>query len=212
MSKTLKSVSLMVLLNLTNSIVYSQSYQKGTNVISLGSGLAIYNLAIKDTSTTAASFNFPLTYEYAFSDKFGIGFIAQKNNFITGDDSASQTSSAGGWTFGLQSTFYFLRRDKVDLHTGIVLGGNTFTILGTDSKKITRDIKYSGFAFKLMGLCNIYFSDKFGMYTGINFVNNSLTMSELIQDGVKQEIKEEDDWKEIKLSGVELLLGVVVKF
>ncbi|OFY62344.1 MAG: hypothetical protein A3H98_14610 [Bacteroidetes bacterium RIFCSPLOWO2_02_FULL_36_8] len=213
-NKIQKSAIIIVLFALSCSFAQSQTYRKGANIISLGSGLAVYSLklASNDSSTTAASFSFPLTYEYAFADKFGVGFVVQRNNFITGDDSAAKSTTAGGWTFGLQSTFYFLRREKVDLHTGIMLGGNTFNISGTDSNKVSRNISYSGFAFKILGLCQIYFSDKFGMYTGINITNNALSLNEFLQDGVKQEIKDDDDWKEINLSGVELMLGLVVKF
>jgi hypothetical protein len=60
---------------------------------------------------------FPLTAEYAISNKFGLGVAYQHGSYINSYSNKSTNNN-----FGIFGAFHFARREKIELYTRLIVG------------------------------------------------------------------------------------------
>ncbi len=122
-------------------MVYSQSFEKGNKVIEAGIKVSIYHVNNPDDTDNndknngAASYTIPIGFEYAVSNRFGLGMEIGICNYFTGKDTVTGTiANANSFDVLLNGNYHWVRGGRVDLYSGIGLGLSSFKYESNDSK------------------------------------------------------------------------------
>jgi len=164
---------------------------------------------------------FPLTAEYAISNKFGLGLAYQRGAYINSDSHKSTNNN-----FGVFGGFHFMSRRKIELYTRLILGysfleyaeGDLDTDYGvyhdpSDSYIPTTD---NSFVFKMKGAyvkpsfgMRLYFTEHLGMFADIGVGVYSYKTNKVESDQGTYDLNK--DFRYVLING-ELTTGLAVKF
>jgi hypothetical protein len=180
MKTSLKVLFLLAFLfPMTESSAPAQSFEKGNKIMGAGIKTSFYKVNNKDEKVgesdddVAASYTFPIGFEYALSNRFGTGIEIGICNYFTGEDTLTGAiADAGSLDVLLSGNFHWVRGGHVDLYSGIGLGISAFRYESNDSKNSR--FKSSGVYFRL-GLMNARFfiskSFALSLHFGIPYMN-----------------------------------------
>ncbi len=121
--------------------LHSQSFSKNDKVISGGIKISIYKVSNNDEAEgdgddAAASYTIPIGFEYAVSDRIGVGIEAGICNYFTGKDTITGTiATANSFDVMLTGNFHWVRASRIDLYSGIGLGISAFKYESNDSRE-----------------------------------------------------------------------------
>lgn len=162
--------------------VYSQSFSTGSFLISLNTGIEIYNTEykyqIKNTNfdtiikDQAGNSNYYLGIEYGLLKWLGIGLKGKINNYFTEKDKyTGNTPTAHSFDVAFTIRAHLFRTNHFDLPIGLSLGGSSLTYNNNDPNyPITVTGKGGYFDLHIQPM--LYFK-KFGfnLYMGLPSVN-----------------------------------------
>jgi len=112
---------------LTGYSLLAQSFEKGNKIINSGIKISIYKVSNSDDQNDdddgAASYTIPLGFEYALSDRIGLGAEVGICNYFTGEDTITGTiAEANSFDLLINGNFHWVRGGRVDLYSGVGLG------------------------------------------------------------------------------------------
>lgn len=118
----------------------AQSFAKGNKIISTGIKISIYKVSDNDENDdgddAAASYTIPIGFEYAVTERIGVGIEAGICNYFTGEDTITGTiASANSFDLMLTGNFHWVRARKIDLYSGIGLGISAFKYESNDARE-----------------------------------------------------------------------------
>ncbi len=167
-----------------SNILLSQSFTSGSLILSLNTGLEVYNTEykyqIKNTNFDtiikdhAGNSNYYLGLEYGLLKWLGIGLKAKINNYFTEKDKyTGNTPDAHSFEVAFTIRAHLFRLKHFDLPLGISIGGSSLTYNNNDPNyPITVTGKGSYFDLHLQPM--IYFKRfGFNLYIGLPSVNYS---------------------------------------
>lgn len=169
---------------LVSNILLSQSFSNGSLILSLNTGLEVYNTEykyqIKNTNfdtiikDQAGNANYYLGLEYGLLKWLGLGLKAKINNYFTEKDKyTGNTPDAHSFEVAFTIRAHLFRLKHFDLPLGISIGGSSLTYNNNDPNyPITVTGKGSYFDLHLQPM--IYFKRLgFNLYIGLPSVNYS---------------------------------------
>ena len=228
-----------------HNTVQAQAFEKGDVILELGVGFGIYgtqqksttnlsftvagiiplsNLETHDTTDGAASLMIPISFEYAISNKFGIGADLTINKYFIDEKDRDKLKSVGGTDFGIKLNYHILNSNKNDLFVGLGLGLSSINWkykLNPSEEVYIESASGSGSYFSLGIADRFYFSEKIGMlfyvnYKAYNYSDLDVDISQEALNYYEQQFNvtnvnftQELDWI---LKGVNIGFGVTYKF
>jgi len=164
---------------------------------------------------------FPVTAEYAISNKFGLGLAYQRGNYINSNSHKSTNNN-----FGIFGAFHFMSRRRIELYTRVILGysflqyteGDSDTDWGVyyDPSASYIPTTNNSFTFKAKGAygkpsfgMRLYFSEHIGMFADIGVGIYSYKTSEVESDQGTYDLNK--NFRYVLING-ELTTGLAVKF
>jgi len=162
---------------LTGYSLLAQSFEKGNKIINSGIKISIYKVSNSDDQNDdddgAASYTIPLGFEYALSDRIGLGAEVGICNYFTGEDTITGTiAEANSFDLLINGNFHWVRGGRVDLYSGVGLGFSSFKYESNDSKESRFKSKGTYFRLSLMN-ARFYVSKSFALslHIGIPYMN-----------------------------------------
>jgi len=203
---------LFIVLIFLSTNVFSQSFIKGDKFIQAGIKIAIYNVTDPDDqddaddNDRAASYTMPLVFEYAVSNKIGVGIELGLCKYFTEEDTITRAiADAGSFDVLLRGNFHWLRTERTDLYSGIGLGISAFNYNSNDRN----NSKYSGTGTYIhIALANarFYVSPSIAILLQMGFPVMDF------QDGrIKDDLGTDAEYP-LKFSGWDLGTGLALKF
>lgn len=105
---------------LTGSPSLAQSFEKGNKIINAGIKISIYKVSNSDSQNDeddgAASYTIPVGFEYALSNRFGLGAEVGICNYFTGENASTGTiAEANSFDLLINGNFHRISGGRVDL-------------------------------------------------------------------------------------------------
>jgi hypothetical protein len=192
--------------------MYAQSFIKGDKFLQAGIKIAIYNISDpddlddEDDNDRAASYTIPIGFEYAVSNKFGVGIELGLCKYFTEEDTITRAiADAGSFDVLLRGNFHWLRTGKTDLYSGLGIGVSVFSYNSNDHN----NSKYRGSGGYIhFGLINarFYVSPKVAILIHMGF-----PMMDSREGRIKDDLGTDAEYP-LKFSGWDLGTGLTVKF
>lgn len=168
---------------LMHSPLSAQSFEKGDILPFAGIKIAIYSIDNPneqnddddedDGKGMAACYTINFGCEYALGKRIGIGVEMGIPNYFTEEDTITRTiASASSIDLLIRGNFYWLRKERISLSSGLGIGTSTFRYESNDRL----DSKYKGTGlcvrFSLLDL-RVFVTKHFGITTaiGIPYMN-----------------------------------------
>lgn len=241
MKKCITALSLLLIL-FSNFVSFAQSeeaFEKNDFILNggfgVGFGYSYQNYTTDDFYYDYGDYNynfrvhysvaaiFPVTAEYAISNKFGLGLAYQHGKYINSDSHKSSNNN-----FGLLGAFHFVSRRKIELYTRVILGysflqytegdlieGSSYGVYHDPSDSYIPTTNNS-FTFKPKGIygkpsfgMRLYFSEHIGMFADIGVGIYSYKTSTVESDQGTYDLNKE--FRYVLING-ELTTGLAVKF
>lgn len=170
----MKIKTILFALFLTASLSsFAQSFEKGSLVGEVGTGLGIYHTEIKDKQVnitekdTSGGWLFPVMVEYGVLDMVGVAGGIKYTNYIEGNDSVNSSLGVNGFDVVIRPAFHFVRSKRVDMYAGFTAGLAYLQYKANDAN----DTRATGFGPTFAGNLGVrfYFSDVIGMYIAYGF-------------------------------------------
>jgi len=134
--KTISSIALATTLVFSAGNSSAQAFEEGTSSASIGYGFANFGNAVLSTYESEDGYNFtslgPLfaKYEYAISDKFGIGlnvsYLTSKIEYTTTDPGTNEvylnSINRTGYNIMMRFNWHFGDHDVIDPYFGLAGG------------------------------------------------------------------------------------------
>lgn len=168
---------------LMHSTLEAQSFEKGDILPFAGIKIAVYSIDNPneenedddedDGKGMAASYTITFGGEYALGKRIGVGAEAGICNYFTEEDTITRTiASASSFDLLIRGNFYWVRKERVSLSSGLGIGTSTFRYESNDRL----DSKYKGTGlyvrFALLDF-RVFITKHFGITTaiGIPYMN-----------------------------------------
>lgn len=224
-----------LLLLFSNSVGFAQSeeaFEKNDFIVTGGFGLGLgygyQNYTAESLHQSSYSYGtdfrlnytigavFPVTAEYAISNKFGLGLAYQHGAYVNSNSDKSTNNN-----FGIFGAFHFAKRSKVELYTRLILG---YSVM--DYTEETGYYYYDpnaavpsnngSFQFKLKGGyvkpsfgMRLYFTEHIGMFADIGIGVYSYHANQVETDLGTYDLAKRFNY--VMFNG-ELTTGLAVKF
>lgn len=206
-------VSLIFFLFLSQ-VAIAQSFEKGNKVIEAGIKVSIYKITNPDDDDNnddddgdgAASYTIPIGFEYALTNRIGLGAEIGICNYFTGEDTITGAiAEAKSFDVLLKGNFHWVRGGRVDLYSGIGIGVSSFEYQSNDSK----DSKFNSVGpYVHLNLFNarFYVTKAFALnlHFGVPYMNFS---NGRIKDNLGSDYS-----YELKFVGVDIGTGLTFRF
>ncbi len=190
----------------------AQSFEKGNKIFDAGIKVSIYKISNpddddgNDDSDGAASYTIPIAFEYALSNRIGLGAEIGICNYFTGEDTITGAiAEANSFDMLFKGNFHWVRGGRVDLYSGLGIGFSSFKYESNDSK----ESKFNSVGpYVHLNLFNarFYVSKAFALnlHFGIPYMNFS---NGRIEDNLGS-----DYAYELKFAGVDIGTGLTFRF
>jgi hypothetical protein len=190
---------------------FSQSFEKGTSIVSLSTSLGVYNdkltTHISPTSSSTGktiSGIYTFSYEYGLTNWLGAGIQVQYDKYI---DSSGQKQTVYNVNVPLFINAHFVKSKHVDLSAGIGFAYSYFRINSNDVNATS--LSGSGTLFDIHVIPRFYLGNHIGIfvplsYGFLNYPNLDLTSS---QSGSSH-----TNWADFHLNGMNIGIGLSVRF
>lgn len=190
----------------------AQTFEKGNHVIDAGIGFGLWGSISTDDDTTSSGDAsgagiYSLRYQYAISNKLGIGAQYGNYNYIEGDSSG--VARVFSHAFGAHVGWHLLRGDKSSLEIGITPGYATIKFESNDPND-NAELHGGGFYMQAGLFWRIYFGKHIGIRFGANYANYNYQIKGGTLNG-QEWVEPPEGWPKIKLSGGEVETGLVIK-
>jgi len=231
MKKFTSVLTIIVLLLIgNNNTVSAQAFQKGNINVDLGIGFGAYgtkstftntfNGVSTSTSETdgAASTLVPVQIEYGVTDRIGIGFLFQYNNYFINDSDKVSLDKVSCVDFGLNFNFHLLNSDRNDLFVTAGLGFSSINVDYTSLATLFVESYTGSGVYYGIGITDRFFIfDNIGLIFNISYRGYTYSALEAeYTSAVKTTIanssdtySQELDWS---FSGINVGTGLAVKF
>jgi hypothetical protein len=161
---------------------------------------------------------FPVTAEYAISNKFGIGLAYQHGSYVNSYSNKSTNNN-----FGIFGAFHFARREKIELYTRLIVGYSLLNYSenedddqgysATDSYIPTTNNSFTfkpsgGYVKPSFGM-RLYFTEHFGMFADFGIGVYSYNTNKVESDMGTYDLNKRFHY--VLFNG-ELATGLAVKF
>ncbi|HKR03679.1 MAG TPA: outer membrane beta-barrel protein [Bacteroidia bacterium] len=208
------------------ALLFSQSNQKGTIQLGLGTGVTFGGTAVKvsfDTlgevkgSGVDVKFNYGIKVQYGMSEVLSIGGFVKRESAVFASsytyDNLYFTPPAtnihtSGFSFGTEIKYYVTNKDFFNLFVGpffgIYTGNATLTVYNAHG-----DLK--GFNYGLGGGLNWYWGDHVGMYLDFALSGQTFSGEPDNPDDFKNHEEQVTKYK-VTTKGIYACLGFIVKF
>lgn len=163
--KRIAFVGLLIVILFTINFVSAQSYQKGLKNLDWSYGYGFYQTQAKFLNSgliendKTQSIVLSMGFEYALSNKIGIGVELEDDLYIGAKDTmVPNTSKSHSVDIALQGNYHFLNTSHIDLYGGLTYGISSLSILQFDLSKKNVPYEYvphNGY------LANIHFNARF---------------------------------------------------
>jgi len=234
MKKSLFALALLLWV-FSNSISFAQSeeaFEKNDFIINGGFGVgfgysyqnytthSLYNDYYDNTYDFQVHYSvagiFPVTAEYAISNKFGLGLAYQHGKYINSDAHKSTNNN-----FGIFGAFHFAKRSKVELYTRLILGYSLMDYREEADDYYDISESYvpttnNNFVFKMKGGyvkpsfgMRLYFTEHLGMFADIGIGVYSYRANQVESDQGSYDLNK--SFRYVLFNG-ELTTGLAVKF
>lgn len=163
----------------------AQCFEKGNKIIETGLGFTYLkyqsyapDFEEKDNSE-AANFNLPIAFEYAATNRIGVGLQLDIVNYFTERDTIKNAiATAKSFDIAAEFNFHWLKKNKTDLYSGLAVGISSFKY--EDNSTDEAEFKATGgtFRFTVIG-ARFYISDHIALGTYFNTVGYSYKNGEI---------------------------------
>jgi|GEM_PF-2309933 len=206
------AIALTILFSFIIPTAFAQSFEKGNKVFDAGIKVSIYKITApddddgNDDSDGAASYTIPIGFEYALTNRIGLGAEIGICNYFTGEDTITGAiAEANSFDMLLKGNFHWVRGGRVDLYSGLGIGFSSFKYQSNDSK----DSKFNAVGPYLhLNLFNarFYVSKAFALnlHFGVPYMNFS---NGRIEDNLGSDYS-----YELKFVGVDIGTGLTFRF
>jgi hypothetical protein len=233
MKKCVSALGLLLML-FSNTVSFAQSeeaFEKNDFIVNggfgVGFGYGYQNYTAEAFYTNYSSYSldinytigavFPVTAEYAISNKFGLGLAYQHGSYINTNSDKSSNNN-----FGIFGAFHFAKRRKLELYTRLILGYSLLDYT-EESSYYYSDPSYSNapssngsYQFKMKGAyakpsfgMRLYFTEHLGMFVDIGIGIYSYKTGEVETDLGTYNLDKRFHY--VMFNG-ELTTGLAVKF
>lgn len=192
----------------------AQCFEKGDKIINAGIKISIYKVSDEgsdndeeeDGDDGAASYTIPISFEYALTNRIGIGAEIGICNYFTGEDTITGTiASATSFDMLISGNFHWVRAGRADLYSGIGLGFSSFKYESNDARESR--FKSTG-TYVRLSLFNarFYVGKKFALtlHCGIPYMNFN---NGRIDDNIGSDYN-----YPLTFTGVDIGTGIAFKF
>jgi hypothetical protein len=206
------STILILVFGITN--LFGQSFERGNKILNTGIKISIYKILNEnekdenedDDGGGAASYTIPVGFEYALSNRIGLGAELGFCNYFTGEDSVTRAiAEASSFDLLIKGNFHWIKGGKANLSSGLGIGFSNFTYSSNDN--LDSQFKSTGFYFRLSMIdFKLYFGKRVGwnVFMGVpvmNFENGRIT------DNLGSDFS-----YPLSFTGFDLGTGIVVKW
>lgn len=219
-----------------------KAFEKGNVVIDLGAGLGIYGTKIhqeydedryvfptgfqtvrvtQDTTDAAASFIFPLRFEYGITNWLGIGARFAYSNYLEEKDSVNNYQpKVYGVDADLLVNFHLVKSKRFDMPICLSIGYSSITYKANNPNTNPGWLpdngnamaKGSGLNYGISLVPRIYFGDHVGMFFNIGYAGYNYP-GLIFSNNSDSNINDENNMVyKLKGNGLNLGLGIVGKF
>ncbi|MDB5257583.1 MAG: hypothetical protein JWM14_2278 [Chitinophagaceae bacterium] len=236
MKKIILVLSLLLLFfNYSTSFAQSETAFKRNNFIinggfGVGFGYSYQNYTVNNFYSYGNDYSldfrvhysvagiFPVTAEYAISNKFGLGVAYQHGSYVNSYSNKSTNNN-----FGIFGAFHFARREKIELYTRLIVGYSQLSYTegedesqgydATDSYVPNTNNSFTfkptgGYAKPSFGM-RLYFTKHLGMFADFGIGVYSYNTSQVETDKGTYDINKRFHY--VLFNG-ELTAGLAVKF
>lgn len=199
---------LLLLVSFIPLITFAQAIHKGNCEITAGTGFGIYDVSNNESNdsaknnSTGATGLLNVSFKYAISEKFSLGFILERNGFA--HDSLNKAHSIN---IGLDAQYLFVNKEKNVIYIDFLGGYSNFKFIDNKNKNwvVGNGLTIQpGIGFKH------YFGKTFGFYLQSNYA--FYRYKKLIDaNGNILKTGNSTDYL-IRLSGLNVKIGLSFKF
>lgn len=172
----MKKIALIIVSVFTTGSYAQKSFEKKTNVISVGGDLGLYAYVSKIASSPksekdgALNRMLNLQYERGILNWLGVGVKLQYNNYYTTEDSVTHaTPSVTAMDGTIILNAHFLRRKRVDLLAGFDIGYSAINWEARD--QFISSATGGGLTYDFHFQPRFYFGNHIGMFFNLAYVN-----------------------------------------
>ncbi len=208
----MKKVILVCLTLAFINVNAQSSFEKGTNVISLGGDLGIYNYVStigssnKSDNNLAANKMLTLQYERGILNWLGVGVKLQRSNYFTSTDTVTQTkASIKAFDALLVINGHFIRAKRVDMYAGFNIGYSALNWEARDA--YVSNAKGGGLTYDFHVQPRFYFGNHIGMFINLAYVHYNYQNMDFTNTFTKI-----DDVLDLKGGGMNFGIGLQAKF
>ncbi len=190
MKKITQSIAAIILLTLCVSHANSQVVSKGSSHVFLGYGMPnIPALAVTSYGTGGGSSFGPFvaSYQYGVADKiliggqlgYASGTSAEQSWYDNNSTKQTYSFTLSVITVMAKADYHYLRSDKADLYSGLMVGYGIASLSTTGTKNpLSTDISAGGSIYAITALGFRYmFTDMIGAYADLGLgINGFLTV------------------------------------
>ena len=184
--------------------------------IGLSGGIGIYGGKTNDKSATndstavdAACAIIKLHTDYSLFNKFTIGFVFERNGFLTNKDSSNSASSLN---IGITAKYKFINKEFNKLFIELMPAYSYFTYQNEENHQKDK-VESNGFNFQVGLGWDHYFGKHLGIYLGSYYTIYKYNKIVNADNGEPLLVNYPPEEFNIKLSGVNLLkLGLLYRF
>jgi len=230
MKKITGVFAITIALLMINNFANAQAFQKGNINIDLGIGFGAYGtkstftttsngVSISDSETDgAASTLVPVQIEYGVTDRIGVGFLFQYNNYFINDSDKVSLDKVSCVDFGLNFNFHLLNSDRNDLFVTAGLGMSSISVDYTSLASLFVESYGGTGVYYGLGITDRFFIlDNVGLLFNISYRGYSYSALEAeftpdaktIIANSSSTFTQELDWS---FSGVNIGTGIALKF
>jgi hypothetical protein len=238
-----KVLALLILLPFASHVkAQDKAFQKGNMVIDLGVGLGVYGTKVhqeydqdvyvfptgiktervkKDTTDAAASFIFPLRFEYGITNWLGVGARLAYSKYATEKDSVNNYKpKVYGVDADLVISFHLVKSKHFDMPVCLSLGYSSITYKANNPNTNPPFLPDNGNGMAKGGGSNygislvprIYFGDHVGMFFNVGYAGYNYPHL-IFSNNSDSNLNDDNNMiYKLKGNGLNLGLGIVGKF
>jgi hypothetical protein len=206
-----KIIAIVLLLNAIQGNA-QKSFERGTNVISAGADLGVYDYVSKINSSSlsstskAANKSLSLQYERGIRNWLGFGAKVQMVDYFTKKDSIlGNKPSVKSFDGIIFLNFHFARTNRFDMLAGFNLGYSQINWEARDASITEANGGGSVLDFHIQP--RFYFGNHVGMFVNLSYLNYNYTNIDFTNS-----TSQANDVLDLKGGGVNFGLGLQAKF